>query len=361
MPKKSLLSLAVGFAISAVALYLSLRNVPLAELGAYFGQVEYLWMGPAILAALASFILRVWRWQVILGGGPKIGFWGAYHPLMIGFMINCILPGRVGEVARPVILKKRSGVPFSTGLATVAAERVFDLTILVVAFVAILAVVEIDPAFAVRFGELTLNKALLEKVAGATSRMGLILILGIVLVSVDGSRRWINAIIEGSAQRLAFGPPKLRGLIRAGGALLIHLNERFATGFAVVKAPRRLLACSFLSALVWLVAVGSYYLVGLGCPQVALSYAQWFAVVVMICFFIALPSVPGYWGLWEAGGYFAMRLFGVPAEAAAGATLLNHALQMLPVMLVGLLSALLTSVSILQVSYAGGKVAQPGA
>jgi len=36
---------------------------------------------------------------------------------MIGFMINCILPGRVGEVARPIILKKKENVPFSTGLA----------------------------------------------------------------------------------------------------------------------------------------------------------------------------------------------------------------------------------------------------
>jgi hypothetical protein len=87
---------------------------------------------------------------------------------------------------------------------------------------------------------------------------------------------------------------------------------------------------------------------------VDLSYGQWIAVVVMICFFIAMPSVPGYWGLWEAGGVFAMRLFGVPPEAAAGATLLNHALQVLPVILVGLVSALITSVNIVQVAYEKG-------
>jgi glycosyltransferase 2 family protein len=74
----------------------------------------------------------------------------------------------------------------------------------------------------------------------------------------------------------------------------------------------------------------------------------------MICFFIALPSVPGYWGLWEAGGVFAMRLFGVTPEAAAGATLLNHALQVLPVVVVGLVSALITSVNIVQVAYEKG-------
>ncbi|MEJ2637978.1 MAG: lysylphosphatidylglycerol synthase transmembrane domain-containing protein [Desulfosarcinaceae bacterium] len=351
MPKKLILSLAIGSAVSVLALYLSLRNVPLEDLGTYFEGVNYLWMGPAVVAVLASFVLRVWRWQSILGQSVRITYWNAHHPLMIGFMINCILPGRVGEAARPAILKQRCGVPFSTGLATVAAERVFDMLILVTGFVAVLALVEIDPAFKVQFGELTLNRDLLEKVAVGTSRLGVLLLAGIVLVSVDRSRRWINAVIAGLAGRLAFGPPKLRRLMDRCGHLLIGLNENVAAGFGLLKSPRRLLCCLFLSIAVWGVQVGSYYLVGRGCPQVSLSYGQWFAVVVMICFFIALPSVPGYWGLWEAGGVFAMRLFGVSSEAAAGATLLNHALQVLPVIVVGLVSALITSVNIVQVAY----------
>jgi uncharacterized protein (TIRG00374 family) len=354
MPRKLILSLTVGGGVSVLALYLSLRNVPLAELAAYLKGVDYLWMGPAILAVLVSFVLRVWRWRLILGQSARIDYWNAHHALMIGFMINCVLPGRVGEAARPAILKKKCGVPFTTGLATVAAERVFDMLILVTGFVAILAIVEIDPAFKVQFGDMTLNKALLEKVAVGTSRLGLLLLVGIVLVSVDQSRRWINAVIAWMAKRLAFGPPKLRRGIKTCGDLVIGLNENVAAGFGLLKSPRRLLGCLLLSLAVWAVAVESYYLVGKGCPQVDLSYGQWIAVVVMICFFIAMPSVPGYWGLWEAGGVFAMRLFGVPPEAAAGATLLNHALQVLPVILVGLVSALITSVNIVQVAYEKG-------
>jgi glycosyltransferase 2 family protein len=351
MQKKLILSLIVGSIISVLALYLSLRYVPLIELAAYFKGVDYLWMGPAILAVVVSFVLRVWRWQLIVGHFARIDFRNAFHPLMIGFMINCVLPGRVGEAARPAILKKETGIPFSTGLATVAAERVFDMLILVTGFVAVLALVEIDPAFKVQFGELTLNRDLLEKVAVGTSRLGVLLLAGIVLISVNRSRQWINAVIAGLAGRISFGPPKLRRWIDRCTNLLICLNENVAAGFGLLKSPRRLLCCLFLSIAVWGVQVGSYYLVGRGCPQVSLSYGQWFAVIVMICFFIALPSVPGYWGLWEAGGIFAMRLFGISAEAAAGATLLNHALQVLPVMVVGLVSALITSVNIVQVAY----------
>jgi uncharacterized membrane protein YbhN (UPF0104 family) len=77
--------------------------------------------------------------------------------------------------------------------------------------------------------------------------------------------------------------------------------------------------------------------------------------MVIICFFIALPSVPGWWGLWEAAGVFAMSLFGVSAKEAAGFTLANHALQVFPVIIVGLVSAMILSVDIRKISFDGGE------
>ena len=76
-------------------------------------------------------------------------------------------------------------------------------------------------------------------------------------------------------------------------------------------------------------------------------------VMVIVCFFISLPSVPGFWGLWEAGGIFALSLFGVTVEEAAGFTLANHAIQVIPVIITGFLSAMHLSVNIRQMSYQG--------
>jgi uncharacterized membrane protein YbhN (UPF0104 family) len=72
--------------------------------------------------------------------------------------------------------------------------------------------------------------------------------------------------------------------------------------------------------------------------------------MVVVCFFIALPSAPGFWGLWEAGGVFALSLFGVPPKDALGFTLANHAVQLFPVIVAGLISAMLTSVNILRLT-----------
>ena len=72
---------------------------------------------------------------------------------------------------------------------------------------------------------------------------------------------------------------------------------------------------------------------------------------IIICFFIALPSVPGFWGIWEAGGVFALSLFGISAQNAAGFTLANHAVQIIPVIMVGIVSAVITGINILKVAY----------
>ena len=93
----------------------------------------------------------------------------------------------------------------------------------------------------------------------------------------------------------------------------------------------------------------------LGSPGIELSFFEMTAVLVIICFFIALPSVPGFWGIWEAGGVFALALFGVSSKDAAGFTLANHAIQIFPVIVIGLISAMKTGVNLLQISYGDRK------
>ena len=72
------------------------------------------------------------------------------------------------------------------------------------------------------------------------------------------------------------------------------------------------------------------------------------AAVIIICFFIMLPSVPGYWGIWEVGGIYGLMIFGVPKMEAAGLTLTYHFFQIIPLILVGLLSSWLTGVNLVQ-------------
>jgi len=352
MNRRAVISLIAGVLVSALALYLAFRNVPISDLGVYFSSVDYIWVIPATALLLLAFLLRALRWQIILGAYRHVGFTNAFHPLMIGFMINCVLPGRVGEIARPAILKKRDDIPFTTGLATVAAERALDMVFLLLLFIGVLATVEIDPSIDEVFGGRHLNREALLDLRDGVIQLSVLLVAGIVFISIGRCRDWLNRVILGFPRLLFFIGPEPKDRIH--DRILVPLTGilgNIAAGFSLVRSPKRLLLCMVSSLSIWAASGLSYYVMALGCPGIGISFVEMVAVMIIICVFIALPSVPGFWGIWEAGGVFALSLFSVPSQEAAGFTLVNHAVQVFPVIFVGLGSALLTGINILQVSY----------
>jgi len=351
MKKKIAISLGLGTIISLLSLYFALRNVPFDGLWNYLKSIDYFWILPSSGIVLLGFGLRALRWQMILATSGKVEFWTAYHPLIIGFAINCILPGRVGEIARPVILSQKKEIAFTTGLATVAAERVLDICILIVLFALVLLRVQPDPNFVMRFGELELSQAVLEGIAADMLKLCVLLLCGIVLISIERTRKISYAIIDWIPKQLTFFGPRIYTIIVKLSQAGKKIIDNFATGFALIKNPKMLIFCLTTSIIIWLVNALSFYIFTLGCEGIELSFIKVFTMMVIICFFVALPSVPGYWGIWEAGGVFALSLFGVGSDEAAGYTLASHAIQILPVIMVGLISAWITSVDIFKVSY----------
>ncbi len=348
MKKNTVFSLLIGGGLSAIALWLAFRNVPLSELAIYVRSVNYFWMIPAIVLTFLSLVLRAVRWREIVSASYPIGILQAYHPVAIGFMLNYVLPARAGEIARPLILQKQDDVPFSTGLATVAAERVFDLIFLIILLAWALSSIRIDPGIRMSFGNYHLNKELLEKLADGMFRMLIVLIVGMVLFIVPYVRSQMIRVL-GKIPNLF--SESLRPGIGKVCTMMSEMIENIASGFVLVRHPRRIYACIAYTLLIWTIQVFSYHLVVLGCPGVKLSLTQTGAMMVMICFFVALPSVPGFWGIWEAGGIFALSLFGVSGKEAAGYTLVNHAIQILPLIPVGLASVIALGMNIRQLSY----------
>lgn len=350
--KKIILPLTTGLLLSGIALYVVFKNIPLSELVGYLKTVNYWWVIPASAVILVSFVIRVFRWQLLLSPFKKTGFWSAHHPLMIGFMLNCLLPARVGELARPAIFCKKEKVPFTKVLATVAAERVFDVLVLLISFVIVLATVEISPTLDLTFGEYHLNKAMLEKVAMTTLQLCLGLMVCIALVSVKQTQKFIKQTILSLPQLLLFAGSSFKEKVREKLCVrLVRIFDNLAAGFDLLKSPKKAGLCLGLSFLVWGAGGFSLYVMAFGCPGIDLSFLEMYAMMVILCFFIALPSAPGFWGLWEAGGVFALLIFGVSKKEALGFTLANHVFQMLPVIVVGLISAIITGVNVVQVAY----------
>ena len=350
MKKNEKISIVIGFVISITAFYFAFKNVPFNELLNYLASINYFWLFPSVFVVFISFALRAFRWMLILEPAGKVGFWKAFHPMMIGFMLNCILPGRVGEVTRPAILQKKENIPFSTGLATVVAERIFDSSILIVLFGVILFFVDIEPQLSISFGKYNLNRETLISISGNIFKLMIILIIGIILFSFKTTRQSVKWTINKIPLLFLSTSLSLKNKIQKICAFLICFIDNISTGFSFIRDPKKISICIGLSFIIWGLSAFSFYIMALGCPNIRLSYLELFAVMIIICFFIAIPSVPGYWGIWEAGGVFALSLFGIQAKEAAGFTLANHAIQMFPIIVVGIISAMLTRVNIRQKS-----------
>jgi uncharacterized protein (TIRG00374 family) len=348
------ISFIAGVLISAVALYFAFKNVPIAELFKYLASINYFWVLPAVLVTVISFMLRAFRWQIILESTRRISFRRAFHPMMIGFMINCVLPGRLGEVARPVILQKEEKVPFATGLATVVAERVFDICFLILLFMLTAGGLEINPDLNVTHETYQLSGETLQTVFDTMLKLGAVLIAGIAIFSIGKARDLIYSAILLTPGVLFFAGKQFKATVRKKVCEpIVGILKNIAQGFALIRYPKKIIMCAGLSALIWGLQACSYYLFSLGSPGINLTYTEITTVMVIICIFISLPSVPGWWGLWEAGGVFALSLFGISAKDALGFTLANHAIQVIPVILIGFISAMILSVNIRRMSFDG--------
>jgi glycosyltransferase 2 family protein len=340
MSKKAILPLLMGIAVSALACYFSFRHIPVAELVQYSREINYLAVLPSAAVLWMGFCIRAARWQLLLNPAMQIPYLRVYHPLMIGFMLNCILPARIGEIARPAMLKKKEHISFAAAAATIVSERLLDLVFLLLFFIVILHFVAFEPGMVVAFGGYTLEKDLLIKIFTRTSAIAALAGVMVVVLGFEGFRTRCIRLIT----RMVAYIPFIRARLKERGITeLSLLLQNISTGFAFVKNPYAVFMCAAYSILVWGCAALSQYIMVLGSPGIDVNFLESFAVLIIVCFFVSLPSVPGYWGVWEAGGVFALSLFGISGAQALGFTLVNHMVQIFPVILAGMVSLFLYS------------------
>jgi uncharacterized protein (TIRG00374 family) len=222
----------------------------------------------------------------------------------------------------------------------VGVERVFDTVTLILFFLIVMVTVTINPNVSITFGGYTLNATTLNNLWITTCIICLILISTIIMIVFSKTRRVINAIILWSPNLLFFFDRKRKERIKElFGVKALHIIDNLAAGFETMRSVRNISLCFLISLIIWITVGVSFYVMVFGCPGITISFIEMCAVMIIICFFIALPSVPGFWGLFEAGGVFGMMIFGIPIKEAAGFILTIHFFQIVPIIIIGLFSA----------------------
>ncbi len=300
----------VGVAVSVGALALASRSLSIDEVVDALTAANYLWLIPALAALLIGLVLRARRWQLLfhpVGGLRLSNLFGAMN---VGYLLNNVLPFRVGELGRAYVIGKVEDVGWVHVLTTIVVERLLDVLIVVALLLILLPFVD-EPGWA----------------TGPALVLGLgVLVLATVLAAIARARRFALHVVE---WLLRLAPEGLRGRLRESA-------EAALDGFATLGHPPVLLRAGAWSAAAW--AFSSLYLYFILLAfDLELTYAAPLLVMVATALGMIVPSSAGYIGVYHAIAIETLTsVFAVERADAAGFALVSHALFYLVPIILGM-------------------------
>jgi len=286
---KVALRVAVSLLVGGALLWWSLRNVEWAAVGAALRGAEWIYFVPYVLSLAMIHLLRTLRWGELLRPIDHVPFPRLLAVSSIGLAAIMLLPLRLGEFVRPMLIRDGKKIRFGAALATVAAERVID-GLLVAALILVL-LVSLGP-----------TGALDPAMAGTLQRWGIgfgaFFLAGfVVLWFAHRDRERFRRL----ASRLLFFSTRLRALVE-------RMVVTFADGLAAVESPRQLGAFMAYTLAYWGInGLGMWWL--FKAFHLPLGVGASFAVMSFVVIGVMIPGGPGALGNFELFGRWGMLMF----------------------------------------------------
>jgi uncharacterized protein (TIRG00374 family) len=128
---KLVLRVVVSLAVSGVFIYFSLRHTNIAAVGAAIRAADPWPVFGYLIALLGVHLVKTVRWGLLLKPLGDISFKRLNSASAVGLMLMVILPLRLGELARPLLVARNAGpgdqkLPRSGALASILVERIVD-------------------------------------------------------------------------------------------------------------------------------------------------------------------------------------------------------------------------------------------
>jgi hypothetical protein len=344
-------TLLVLVAIALMTVYLE----PAAVLDAIVGA-DPLPVGVAALIYVVSWPLRGLRYRDILaelGYREKTGFLtGAIFISQTG---NLVFPARAGDAVRAYVVKARRGIPYPTGFASLAVERVFDLlSITVLAGTVLVGLVltggvgDVASAIAADVGAITIGGETIDPGGAARTAIRVAAFVGALAVLAVG-------VIVASARR---DTDLVHRAVRAisddsYADYVSAVIGQFVVDVQAVAGDRGAFArVGISSLLVWTIdvvtALAIFAAFGVSLTPAVLA-AGFFGVSVGNLAKV-LPLSPGGIGLYE--GAFTLIVVGLTADpvltpyVALAIAIVDHAVKNVVTVAGGVASTLLLNVSL---------------
>jgi uncharacterized protein (TIRG00374 family) len=314
-------TLVAGTLLTILAVGLMTQYLDVSTVLAEMGDADPALVAAAALVYVLSWPVRGARYRDILdelGFTEGVGFLtGAVFISQTG---NLVFPARAGDAVRAYIVKTRRRVPYPTGFASLAVERVFDLlTITLLAGVVLMGLAATG---------ITSLTGLGATIAGgrASGRIAVLVASGVGLATIVA----VAAIVASArSERNLVRRSVRRFSTDAYADWIAGVIERFVGDVQAVANDRRAFArIGATSLLIWTLDVATALLVfaafDVSLPLTTLVAVGFFAVSVGNLAKV-LPLSPGGIGLYE--GAFSLLVVGLTPVGwgvAVGAAIVDH-------------------------------------
>jgi len=294
--------------LAGVLLYFSLRGVEWRRVWDTIQHAEWLYLVIACLITCCSFFLRACRWRVLLNASARFSIGTVFGATMAGYLGNSFLPARAGEFIRSYIIGSRSDLSKTYVLTTALSERMVDAIVLVLASSVALLGVEHTPAWLAGVSRTT------AIVAGAG-------LLAIAILPHTGG------LVEQVLQKLPL-PSGLR--IR-----LAAFAEQIISGLRTFHSVGRLAGFAAFTAVIWTFDCFTA-MAGARSLGITLSFPVALLLITAMGLGSALPSTPGYVGIYQFVTVSVLTPFGIEHDRALAYSFVSQAIGYVVVLALGL-------------------------
>ena len=290
-------------------LYYSLRGIEWRQVWTSLRAAN-----PALVAAAAGLsclglFLRSYRWRVLLTAQGEVSVPQAFWATAAGYLGNNVLPARAGEVIRTLMISTTSGFSRSFVLTTALSERMVDAIALITISSVVLLMVPIQAGW-------------LMQAARPFAFVGFAGVAAIALLPLFEAF-WFRVLARVPV------PERLRGTVET---ILRHVLQ----GIRSFHDPGRLVRFLSLTCIIWLLDA-TITITGAKALGLAMPLPVAFLLVAGLGLGSALPSTPGYVGVYQIVAVKILTPFGFSNNDAIAYILLFQAMNYAVILFWGLL------------------------
>ena len=322
------LKIGIGIVLGVFFTYLALRKVDFAQMWVSLNSANYWYLLLALPVIFLSHLLRALRWRYLLEPIQRVDIRSLFSSLIIGLMANVLVPAHLGEVLRAYALSKKRRITASTTFATIVMERIIDVFSLLVLMMFSIFIYPF-PAW--------VKKSAFVMFVGSC---------GIFVFMIFLRKLWPSFQ---SILRFVLRPFPERLLSWSENAL-----KQFTYGITPLKHWSDYIIVCILSIMIW-ACYTCVFFIGLHAfdfPETYhLPWSTSLILLVITTIGIVIPSSPGYVGTFHYVCQISLAMYNVPASPAISYATVMHAINFLPVLILGLVLSYYEGIYLPKISY----------